>query len=410
MYNLKRQAMMNVAIASLLMAAPIARAESEPETIKLPSPPAWSGDGWDIKLSGRVQYDYAQADAERASGFDVDDQEWRRVRLAVSGKVGSAIKYKAELNTNSSGDINAEDLFIEFAPSGAPKIKVGQFKTPNSLDEQTSSRFISTLERAAFTDAFQFNRRVGVSLSQSGDNYTLTGGVFAGNLEDGDQDQGFVAAARGTMQRQLGEASVFHAGASIRYREQGDEEGLARYRQRPYTHLPGRIISTGAIADRDLFVGIEAALISGPYWAAGEYGVLNADTNLPGGDPDLSGGYLEIGAFIGGARTYKGGKFDRPKVDKPVTQGGWGAVSGVLRFDQVDLSDGPVDGGSLDTFIAGIDWWPTRHSRIGFNYFNADASLGTSTSGLDSDFAALVTANQTAETVEGFSARLQFDF
>ncbi|MBR9835569.1 MAG: hypothetical protein GYB42_10385, partial [Alphaproteobacteria bacterium] len=64
----------------------------------------------------------------------------------------------------------------------------------------------------------------------------------------------------------------------------------------------------------------------------------------------------------------------------------------------------------LDTLIAGIDWWPTRHSRIGFNYFNADASLGTSTSGLDSAFAALVTANQTTETVEGFSARLQFDF
>lgn len=409
-YNLKLQATMSVAIASLLIAVPIAQAESEPTEIKLPSPPAWSGDGWDIKVSGRVQYDYTQADADNASGFDVDDTEWRRVRLAVSGKLGSATKYKAELNTNSSGDINVEDLYVEFAPSNMPKIKIGQFKTPNSLDEQTSSRFISVLERAAFTDVFQFNRRVGVSLSTAGDDYTLTGGLFAGNLEDGNQDQGFVAAARGTLQRQIGDAALFHAGASVRYREQGDDEGLARYRQRPYTHLPGRIISTGKIADQDMFIGLEAALLSGPFWAAGEIAMLEADTSLPGGDPGFSGGYVEVGAFLNGAKTYKKGKFDRPKVDRPVTQGGYGALSGVVRFDQVDLTDGTIDGGKLETVIAGIDWWPTSHTRIGVNFFRSDASLGTSTSGLDSAFANLVSNSQSDEKVEGISARLQFDF
>ncbi len=389
----------------------LAPALADGPSFDLPSPPSYEGDGWSAKISGRVQHDYSTADADRAANFDVDASEWRRVRLAVSGGLGTSLKYKAELNTNNSDEINFEDVWIEYAPQGsAIKIKLGQFKTQNALDEQTSSRFISTLERAAFTDAFQFNRRVGVAISTKGDGYTLSGGVFGGNLDGGNADQGLAVAARGTLHRTLENGALVHLGTSFRYRDQGDQEGLARYRQRPYTHLAGRIVSTGRVASSDTFLGAEAAMIMGPFWTSAEYGITRANSTTADNDPDFSGGYLEFGAFLNGQKTYKGGKFNRPEIKTPITEGGLGALSAVIRYDMIDLSDGAFDGGQLGTVIVGLDWWPTSHTRVGINYFNADTALGSSTSGLEGNFAALVNANVSGETVNGITARLQFDF
>ena len=157
-------------------------------------------------------------------------------------------------------------------------------------------------------------------------------------------------------------------------------------------------------------IGAEAAALVNNFWLAGEYATTNANCAACPSDPSLNGGYLEAGMFIGGKKVYKDGKFNRPKVDKPVTDGGYGAFSFVARYDTLDLEDNAVDGGNLDTAILGADWWPTKNTRLSVNYFNADAELGTSTSGLDSTFAALVTNGVTEEKVEGFVVRAYFDF
>jgi len=179
---------------------------------------------------------------------------------------------------------------------------------PNSLDEQTSSRFISTLERAAFTDAFEFNRRLGVSLNTKGDNYTFSAGVFGDNLNDGSQQQGYALAARGTFNPIKTDDVLVHLGASVRYRNIGDTQSDLRYRQRPVSHIPSRIISTGHIADSDVFVGAEAAAIVKNFWVAGEYGVTIADCVVAAGctdDPSLHGAYGEAGIIFGGKRGYQ---------------------------------------------------------------------------------------------------------
>jgi len=410
MTHLSHRRVIGAAISALLINAGAASAD-ETTNPKWMSAPSVSGDGWDMKVSGRVQFDYNRADADNAAGFDLGDTEWRRVRLAISGKLGSTVSYKAELNTDSSGEVDVTDIFIQFAPKGSAfKLKAGQFKTPNSLDGQTSSRFTSTLERAGFTQAFQFNRRLGIGTSTKGDDYTLTAGLFAGNLNDDAADQGFVAAGRATYTPMNTGDQLIHLGASVRYREQGDEEGLIRYRQRPYAHIPGRIISTGRVATEDTFIGLEAAAILGSVWTSAEYGKSFANDPSQGSDPEVEGGYVEAGIFFGGKKGYKGGKFDRPAVDRPVGSGGYGAISIIARYDVVDLNGNGAGGGQLDTFIAGVDWWPTRHTRVGVNLFDADATLGTSTSGLDSNFAALVTTGAPSEKVQGLTARLQFDF
>ncbi len=363
-----------------------------------------------IELSGRVMLDFNIVEADTAD-LDVSSGEARRIRLAVAGDLSDAIGYKAELNTDSSGDVAVTDAYLDFLVANGWKVRAGQMKTPNSLDEQTSSRFISTHERAGFVNAFEFDRRLGVQAHRSGDNYTFAVGVFGENLNASAADGGVAVAARGTYAIPLGEGDLVHLGASVRYREQGDDSGLIRYRQRPYAHIPGRVISTGSIADRDRFVGVEAAALISNFWAAGEYGVTDSDcVACAGGDPQLQGYYLEAGMFLGGRRVYKGGKFDRPKVDAGLGEGGNGAWSIVARLDSIDQSDSGVDGGELDTVIVGADWWPTAYSRLGINAFWGDVAYGMSTSGLDSAFAAEVASGTESDDVSGIVVRLQFDF
>ncbi|NNE59172.1 MAG: hypothetical protein HKN36_13785 [Hellea sp.] len=362
------------------------------------------------KIGGRVQMDWSMVDADNAN-MDWNATELRRLRLGVSGKVGDDVKYKVELNTNSSEDVNVEDAYVQWSPKGGDwSVKLGQFKTHNSLDEQTSSRFISTLERAAFTDAFEFNRRLGLAVGTSGDNYTINAGVFGDNLSTSSAEEGHAISVRATFTPVNDDSALVHLGASARYRKQGDTQSDFRYRQRPVSHIPSRIISTGRVAESDVFYGVEAAAIMGQFWTSGEYGVLDANCNACASDPSFHGQYVEAGVFFGGQKTYKGGKFNRPKVDKPITDGGMGAFSVVARYDSLDLQDQSVNGGDLDSLVLGADWWPTKYTRIGVNYFDADANLGSSTSGLDAAFAALVTGGITEEEVSGFNLRAQFDF
>ena len=43
-------------------------------------------------------------------------------------------------------------------------LRVGNFKTPNSLDEMTSSRFLTFLERAAFVETLDLDRQIGAGV------------------------------------------------------------------------------------------------------------------------------------------------------------------------------------------------------------------------------------------------------
>jgi phosphate-selective porin OprO and OprP len=333
----------------------------------------------------------------------------RSARLAVSGKT-DIISFKVELETDEGGEIIATDAYADFAPKGTSwKIRVGQFKTPNSLEEQTSGRFTTFAERAEFTDAFEFDRRVGIAAHTKGKDWTFMAGAFGGDLNDTPSEEGLALAARGTYTPVHTDAMLVHLGASVRYREIGDRQSRLRYRQRPFAHLPGRMISTGSVAESDTLVGLEGAVLRGPFWASLEYADVRSDL-AAGGTGNFTGSGFETGYFFGGERTYKEGKFDRPKVNHPVTERGLGALSISAAYDTLDLTDAGVDGGAMSTALIGLSWYPTSKTRVGLSIFQSDANLGTSTSGLDPAFADAVRAGVTDDMVTGATLRLQADF
>ena len=374
----------------------------------IPALPASADTPWDIKLSGRIFYDYTQATADTAD-LEIDGTELRTARLALAGKT-DGIDFKVELETNEASEFIVTDAYADFAVSGTSwKIRAGNFKTPNSLEEQTSGRFTTFAERAAFTDAFDFDRGLGIAAHTKGNDWTFMAGAFGGNVNDTPSEEGLALAARGTYTPIHTNDMLVHLGASVRYREIDERQSNLRYRQRPFARLPGRMISTGPITDSDMLIGLEGAVIRGPFWASAEY--ADVRSNLTAGSTGhFTGSGFEAGYFFGGQRTYKDGKFERPKVSHPVTENGLGALAVSAAYDTLDLTDAGVDGGAMSTALIGVSWYPTSKTRVGLSLFQSDANLGASTSGLDPAFADAVRAGIPDDKVTGVTLRLQADF
>jgi len=333
-----------------------------------------------FKLRGRLQADYTTAEADLI-GFSGswDDSEIRRARIGLEGTEGR-IGYRAEV-TLDDGDVLWEDVFVTIN-TGAATVIVGHWKVPVSLNEQTSSRHITSMERAGFTDAFNFNRRLGVGVSVRGDNHTFKAGVFGDNLNDatGASGEGTVAAARFTFNPINTDAAVVHLGASLQYRDAADGRPF-RYRQRPQIHISDRFVNTGAFASSDMFYGVEAAYMAGPFHVAAEYGALNADGALA--DSSFQGAYVEGGVFLtaGDSKGYKNGVFDRTKPVRAINDGGFGAWELRGRVDWLDLEDGLILGGTQTSYTVGVNWFATNHVRFMGEYTYADIEDGPDGSG-----------------------------
>ncbi len=381
---------------------------------------AFAQDDFTVKLGGRLHVDYASASSDNTD-FDVNAPALRRARLNGSGQLGKKLEYKIETTFDEGGDVNLEDAYLSWKPKKIPiTFKAGHFKTQNSLQESNSTLDEDLIERAAFTDAFGLNRRVGFEVSTKSDNYQLQLGLFGENLEEisnNDGNEGVAFAGRGVYEFDL-DGGLIHTGVSFRHREQNDASDL-RYRQRAFVEQAGRIISTGRIAESDTFYGGELAGLFGSAWAIGEYTIVNANcaegSTVCTDNPSFNGWSLGGGYVFGGQRNYSTGKFKRVTVDNPVTQGGWGALSVSARYDSLDLTDSGIEGGNIDTFAAGANWWLHKQTRIQLNYFKSEANLfganvGSSL-GVAGEFAnAVANDGITEDSVDGFVARLQFDF
>jgi phosphate-selective porin OprO and OprP len=363
----------------------------------------------DFKIFGRVVADYAIASGDN-SDFDISSGELRTARVGLSGKLYGRAKFKAELSIDNDGDVALTDVYVDYN-IGRPKLRIGQFKTPNSFNEQTSSRFTPTHERAAFTDAFSLNRRVGVAVLESRDRFSYTLGIFAQNIKGEATFGGYAVAGRFTFAPELGvEGLQTHFGVSARYRKADSDGPLFRYRQRPVSHIPGRILATDRFAASDVFIGFETAAAKGRFWAAGEYALTFASCDACFGDNTLSGGYIEAGFMVNGEPTLKGARFDRPKIFNGVNEGGLGALAFALRADTIDLENAPTSGGGYNSYTIGADWWLTERIRLGANGYIVDADLSETTLGLDAAFAGAVLAGLRDETVRGVAFRAQVDF
>ncbi|PCI51696.1 MAG: hypothetical protein COB49_01175 [Alphaproteobacteria bacterium] len=339
-----------------------------------PAPEISSPDGrFKMNLRGRLFMDSAWIN-DANNNENTKATEFRTARLGIEGIAWTDVKYKFEIDF--AGDIaTVKDAYLQW--SGPVKVKIGQFKTPNSLEEQTSSRYITFMERASFTDAFGLARQMGVGVGYSGDDYTVNVGIFRGANATKSEDEGYALAGRVTYGPKFGNTQL-HFGTSFRYQKPGADQSLIRYRQRPHAHLAAnRYVATDRISESDTFLGLEMAAVMNSLSVQAEWATVKANLANPAtgqNDPTFSGGYIEASYILTGEkRSYKAkkGSFQRIKVNNPVFSGGMGAWQLAVRYDRIDLSDEGIFGGEQDTFIVGVNWWLNRHTRFMVNYSNS---------------------------------------
>lgn len=353
---------------------------------------------FEFNIRGRLYADYINA-TDSDGTMNVSGTEFRTARLGIEGKAWKDIKYKFEADF-AGNEVSVKDAYMQMSTS-VGKITVGQFKTPNSLDEQTSSRHISLMERASFTDAFSFAREMGIGWSNGGSNWTAKAGLFKGSISD-DGQGALTLAARATYGGKF-DNGKWLIGGSVRNRT---TDGQLRYRQRPHVHKSDRFVDTGKVGNGDdFFYGAEAAIQVGSFHGAAEYGFLSAkEAGMGGSNATLGGGYAEIGYFLTGeSRPLKlnKGAWDRPKVSRPVQEGGLGAVAINARYDMLDLSNDGLLGGEQDTWILGVNWYLNRHTRVMANY---------SHSSIDNAFDVAANGSDGKNSVDAFGMRFQVDW
>jgi len=336
-----------------------------------------SRDGkYSIRFGGRVQIDAQIADdddLDPSHGLDAGI-EFRRVRLFAEGKLDGVWKYKVQLNFDEEDEaVNFEDVYIAYTGFKPAQIKLGHFKEPFSLEELTSSKYITFMERA-LPNAFAPGRNLGIQASTHGDNWSASVGYFVDGviLNGGDnvstEDQGVTARVHFAPLAEKTEN--VHLGLSAYYKS--DQDAGERFRQRPEIHNAPRLVDTGTIGSVDDIwsVNPEVAAVFGPFSAQAEYNYTSVQRTGGLPDIDLNGFYVYASYFLTGeSRAYnaKKGTFGRVKAHDAVELG--------VRYSYIELDDTGVtdsERGEESNLTVGLNYYFNPYVRTMLNYIYAD--------------------------------------
>lgn len=136
-----------------------------------------------------------------------------------------------------------------------------------------------------------------------------------------------------------------------------------------------KLTDTGNIVGIDdaKMVGLELAAMHGPFSIQSEYvkTKIQRDKNLSSLDFDAF--YVQAGwTLTGEPRTYKGsdGEFKRlkPKSKFQIGKPGFGALELAARYDQNDLTDKDIKGGSEKRATLALNWYMNENVRLMADY------------------------------------------
>jgi len=349
-------------------AAQAAAAKAPPVKVAWKGAPEFEGEGgWKFKMGGRVNIDAGWDNGPDSTGReDGFGSEVRRARLRAEGSIPGGMGYKIEADFAGSSTV-LTDAFVDYKHKGLT-VTVGQHNTFQGFEELSSSLHTSFMERAAFTDAFNFERRIGASVQYHEGDFLVQAGLFTDNTAAA-PNKNWSVDTRVVYMPKLGDAQL-HLGGSFHYADY-QNGSTVRYRQRPFEHFTSeRYIDTHSFsAKSERGIGLESAIISGRFHAAGEaYWQKVARSGYA--DPTFFGGYVEAGYFLteGDSRGYKGGVYDRVKPKNGFDKGGIGAIEVNARYDYLDLSDAGIVGGTQKGYQFSLNWSQTAYTKLMLDY------------------------------------------
>ena len=370
-----------------------------------------------------------------------DGATLRRARLGIEGTFFKNTDYKFEYDFTRGNGLNAggiTDAYVRHNFSKPFSIKFGAFKEPFSLEEATSNRYTTFIERNMAVNTFVDNLntyKVGIGANYSADRWLVasslqTEGVGGYNNAYGSNNKfdsattGSAIGSNGGVNRNGGGGSTswevntrvagtpwfesktkfLHVGASGSYISLNNNySSTGSYTNGGVVFANGiganvdrtAILNTGNLtagknvkgagnfqADYLTRFGAESALVYGPFSAQAEYIQTDVSGNGYTKNESLNGYYGYATYFLTGeSRNYssKTGSWGRIKPNKNFDmKGGWGAWELAAGYDYMNLNSGAINGGRADTVKGGLNWYVNSHTRLMANYVHAlDINVNT---------------------------------
>jgi phosphate-selective porin OprO/OprP len=329
------------------------------------------------QIGGRIQVDAANYSADN---YDfTDGTEFRRARLFVKGQMYKKWLWKAQFDF-AGNNTEIKDMYLgyEFKPL---TLRVGQFGESGSLEDSTSSKYITFMERSLPVLAFApAQRRIGIGLNSYNNFGSYSVGIFSENEAVNEAKNGEGASTRVSYAPWHGKTQTLHLGFSLQYRTPPgltDSDKSIKYRVRPEAHIDDkRLLDTGDLNNISHYSinGLEAAWVNGSFSLQGEY-IRSTLSRKDLNDLTFNGFYTYASWFITGeSRPYniKNGTFGRIKPNQNMGEVGIGAWEVALRLSQLDLNDQMVTGGKERNITLALNWYPNPNIRFMFNYIHAD--------------------------------------
>ena len=426
-----------IAFIATITAVGASATEKDPESWSL----TWNNgtviernDGYHkIKIGGRIQTDFAiiseSESLMRLVGGNGSGVEFRRARIFTEGTLFDKVIFKGQYDF-ADQDVDWKDVYVGLKKpcNCIDKLKIGHFKEPFSLEELTSSKYLTFMERA-LPNVFAPSRNTGIAVNGTQFDERMT--WAAGGFRDVDDSGGgfssegmyqLTGRVTGLPLYQEGGRKLVHFG--LGYTHQFRDMASLRYATEAEAHLGEDYVDTDAsphvLLDGDGEVipaiagvesidklGVELAWGHGPFSLQGEYMASWVDRS-GAGDLDFWGVYGMVSYFLTGEhRPYKtsSATFSRvkPKKNFDPSKGDWGAWQLAFRYSYLDLEDMDIRGGSMSDITAAVNWYLFPNLRFMANYTFSNPMSDAGRSGTGSNSTSVGKANI-------FQMRASFDF
>lgn len=312
--------------------------------------------------------------------------EMRRARLAF--KSVFATDWYAELDMDfSDSRADLKDAYLAYTGFPGLEIRAGNFKEIFSLETNTTSRYLTFLERPMVTRALTPSRHAGVGVTYTRPHLMAAGGVHfqdvggweeVQNRKDNNSatgvSEGYSLTGKLVVMPFFREGDrVVHLGAAASYRtpKTDDRIGAVRYDVRGISNINRKkYLDTDRMmgVSHSILTGLEAATHLGGTRLQGEY--TRAEVHREDDRPTerFSGFYAQASRLLfGGSYRYNPGQgeFTQPSLGRS-----WGDVELAVRYEYLDLngSGGAVTGGEGEGITVGVNFYANKNVKLSANY------------------------------------------
>lgn len=314
------------------------------------------------EISGTLMFDYGLTPEE---GFST---EIRRARLGFKHSLNQDWAVKLQL-TFDEEDQSSEigDAYVSFKGIENLNITMGKMKEPFGLENMTSSKNTTFLERSMASNAFAPDKNKGLMLSGTPGSVTWSV-AFIDIDSDSEEDAPYALTGRTTWTPLQTENQTVHLGFSASLRQlNGDDFEID---ERVELHNSEKVITSDKIeTERLQLTGVEAAWINGAFSVQSEYMSADLQAVDSSENAEFDGYYLQTSYFLSNdMRAYKNGVFSSIKPNSK--KGAWELTS---RYSVLN-TEAASDGSQVQTSTLGLNYYYDKNLRLMSNILHAESS------------------------------------